>query len=910
VEQLLTTKFFIPQTHPNLVSRPRLLEKLDHGLHHNLTVISAPAGFGKTTLVSGWVAHHAGPAAWLSLDKGDSDPRRFLTYFVAALQTIWPDIGEDVLDVLHSSQPLPSESILTALLNEIATVSEHFVLILDDYHVIEAKSVDQGLTFLLEHLPPQMHLVITTREDPNLPLARFRAQGQLTEIRVMDLRFTLSEAADFLNQVMGLDLSAENIAALETRTEGWIAGLQLAALSMRDHGDVTEFINAFTGDHRYIVDYLVEEVLQHQSESVRNFLLQTSILGRLSGPLCDMVTGQEENSQLLEALERSNLFVVPLDNKRYWYRYHHLFGDVLRAHLMEEQPDLVPALHKRASEWYEHHETPTDAICHALASGDFGRTADLAELAWSEMDRNRQSAQWLGWVKALPEELIRTRPVLSAGYAWALLDSGELEGAETRLRDAEGWLNQATSESEKAQPAEFVVVDQDEFQHLPATIASARAYLALARGDVPSTVKYTRLALELLPEQEHLRRGTSASLLALASWTSGDLAEADQALANAITSFQMAGNILFAITGAYVIADIRAALGRLPLAINTCQQALQLAAGQGQFVLWGTADLYTGLSELYCEQHDLEKATKYLLRSKELGDQASLPRWYFRWCLAQARIKRAQGDLDSTLNFLDEAECNYVRGPVPDVRPIAALKARVWIIQGRLSEALAWVREQGLTINDDLSYLREFEHITLTRLLIAQFQREQKKEMICRAMELLTRLLKAAEEGGRMGSVIEIQVLQALAYEAQSEIDPALEALECALRLAEPEGYIRIFIGEGEPMARLLSKAAECGILPDYAGKLLAELNAERQFDVDRLSPVSTKPSQPLVEPLSERELEILHLIAQGHSNREICDRLFLAMPTVKGHNRNIFGKLQVKRRTEAVARARELGLL
>ena len=378
---ILATKLYIPLPRTNVVLRPRLIERLNEGLHRKLTLISASAGFGKTTLVSEWVAGCERPVAWLSLDEGDNDPTRFLTYLVAALQTIAPNIGEGVVGALQSPQPPPTESILTALLNEIAALPDKFVLVLDDYHVIDAKPIDDALTFLLEHLPPQMHLVITTREDPQLPLARLRARGHLTELRAADLRFTPAEAAAFLNQVMGLDLSAEDIAALETRTEGWIAGLQLAALSMQGREDVPGFIRAFAGDNRYIVDYLVEEVLQRQPDHVRSFLLQTAILDRLNGPLCDAVTGQEEGNARLEALERGNFFVVPLDDKRHWYRYHHLFADVLSAHLMAEQPDQVATLHRRASEWYEQNGSAADAIRHALAAEDFARAADLVELA-------------------------------------------------------------------------------------------------------------------------------------------------------------------------------------------------------------------------------------------------------------------------------------------------------------------------------------------------------------------------------------------------------------------------------------------------------------------------------------------------------------------------------------------------
>src|SRR5437764_11068721 len=450
---ILATKLYIPRLRPNVVLRPRLLERLNEDLHRKLTLIAAPAGFGKTTLVSAWVEGIERPrarTAWLSLDEGDNDPTRFLTYLVAALQTIAPNIGEGVLGVLQSLQPPPPEAMLTALLNEITTLPDNFVLVLDDYHVIDARPVDIALTYLVEQLPPQMHLVIATREDPQLPLARLRARGQLIELRAADLRFTASEAAAFLNQVMGLSLSAADIAALEDHTEGWIAGLQLAALSMQGHHDVAAFIRAFAGDHRYIVDYLVEEVLQRQPEPVRRFLLQTSILDRLSGPLCDAVTGQEEGNARLEALERGNFFVVPLDDTRHWYRYPHLFAEVLSALLRAEQPEQLSRLHGRASAWYEQHGSAADAIRHALAACDFARAADLVEMALPAMLRSRQEATVLGWLRALPDELVHVRPVLSVGYAGALLVSGEFEGVLARLRDAERWLDTTADRTELA----------------------------------------------------------------------------------------------------------------------------------------------------------------------------------------------------------------------------------------------------------------------------------------------------------------------------------------------------------------------------------------------------------------------------------------------------------------------------
>lgn len=909
MNQLLSTKFFIPKTRSNLVSRPRLLARLNDSLHCKLSIISAPAGFGKTTLVSEWAVNSEYPIAWLSLNKEDGNLIRFLTYLVTTLQTVQVDFGKDIHAVLQSSQSSMIEPVLTMLLNEITTITTDFFIILDDYHLIDSKQVDNSIAFLLDNLPPNMHLIITTREDPHLPLARLRAQGQLIEIRVADLRFTLNETTTFLNQMLGFNLSKENTAILENRTEGWIAGLQLAALSMRNQVDASDFINSFAGDHRYIVDYLVEEVLQSQDEKVRIFLLQTSILEQMNGLLCTAVTGQEDCSNLLEILERNNLFVVSLDNRRYWYRYHHLFADVLRAYLLEEQSDQITILHKRASEWYEKNKLLANAIHHSFASKDLNRTAGLIELAWSDMDKSRQSTAWLDWVIVLPDELVRKRPVLSIGYAWALLDNGELEAAESRIRDAEQFLNQITNEKEgeKNQPLEYLVSDLNEFKFLPATISTARTYLALSLGDIQNAIKYAQHAIENFPENEYHRRGTTNALLGLALLTNGNLEEADEVFTDAMSDYEKAGNILFSITGTFILAEIRSALGHLRQAFEKYQQSLQLAQGKSKYVLWGTADLHTGLSELFLKQNKLVEAAEHLVISKELGEQANFPRWYFRWCIAKAQLQEALGDLGGALELLIEAERNYIRGPVPDIRPISALKTQVWIAQNRLDEAWVWVKENNLTLDDEISYLHEFEYITLARLLIAQYRNDEKEIHIENAVRLLNKLEEIAEEGRRMGSLIEILVQKALAYEAQGDIVAAFHPLERALKVAEPEEYVGIFIDEGEPMSRLLSEAANQDIMSGYVDRLLASLKGENQ-NVENKS--KSPDSQSLIEPLSERELEILRLIAKGLSNREISERLFLAMPTVKGHNRNIFGKLQVKRRTEAVASARELGLL
>ncbi|PWB52690.1 MAG: helix-turn-helix transcriptional regulator [Anaerolineales bacterium] len=904
--ELLSTKLFTPPVRKNLVPRPRLIQRLNLGLDEKLSLISAPAGFGKTTLVSEWIAGCARPVAWLSLDEGDNDPTRFLTYLVAALQTIAANIGAGALAALQSPQPPSTEAILTALLNEIATIPDNFIFVLDDYHIIDSKPVDNALAFLLEHLPPQMHLVIATREDPQLPLARLRARGQLTELRAADLRFTPEEAAEFLNRVMGLNLSAEDIAALETRTEGWIAGLQLAALSMQGRSDIASFIQAFTGSHRFVLDYLVEEVFRAQPEGIHSFLLKTAILDRLCGSLCDAVTGREDGKGMLETLERGNLFIIPLDDQRQWYRYHPLFAEVLQARLLDEKPDQVFSLHQRASEWYEHNGSAADAIRHALAAKDFERAATLVELAVPEMRRNRQGATVteLGWLKALPDELVHFRPVLCVDYAYALFGGGELEAVEARLRDAERWMDTA------ADTAGMVVVDQEEFQRLPGMIALLRAAHALVRGDMLEAVKNARRVLDLAPADAHLMLGGAASQLGLAAWTSGDLETARRMTADGMVHVRQAGYISASIGAARVLADIQIAQGRLREAMNTYKQALQWATEPGMPVQRGAADMYVGMSNLQYEYNDLKAAMKLLLTSEALGELGGLPPNRYRWCAMMARIRVAQGDLDDAVVLLSQAERLYDGAFAPNVRPIATRKVRVWLAQGRLGEALDWAREQGLSVEDDLSYLHEFDHITLARMLLTRYLNDREDCTISAILGLLERLLKAAEERGGKGSVIEIMVLQAMAYSAQSDIPAALEPLKQALMLAEPEGYIRMFLDEGSSMLRLLREASAREIMPIYTDKLLSAFEEEQFMSAGKSSLPTAPASQPLIEPISRRELEVLRLLKSELSGPEIARELVIAVSTVRTHTKSIYSKLNVNNRQEAVKRAEELHLI
>jgi LuxR family maltose regulon positive regulatory protein len=885
---ILATKLYIAPPRPKVVLRPRLIERLNEDLHRKLTLVSAPAGFGKTTLVSEWVAGCERPAAWLSLDEGDNDPTRFLTYLVAALQTISADIGAGALAVLQSPQPPSTESILTALLNEITAISHNFILVLDDYHVVDAKPVDNVLTFLLEHLPPQMHLVIATREDPQLPLARLRARDQLTELRAADLRFTPSEAAGFLNQVMGLNLSAQDIAALETRTEGWIAGLQLAALSMQGHQDTTGFIKSFTGSHHFVLDYLVEEVLQQQTESVQTFLLHTSILDRLCGPLCDAVLGSPSASgqETLEYLERANLFIVPLDNERRWYRYHHLFADLLRQRLHQSaasptggEEGSVADIHTRASVWYENNGLEIEAFHHAAAANDVERAARLVEGKGMPLQFRGAVAPVLHWLESLPTTVLDAWPSLWTTYASVTLVSGQQTGVEQKLQAAEAALQGA-----KPVPSAVEGPD-DKTRDIIGRIAAIRATLAATLNQVETVIAQSRRALEYLHPDNLPFRTFTTWKLGYAYHLQGNRAAASRAYSEAIAISQASGNIITTIVATIGLGSIQETDNQLYLAAETYQRVLQLFGDQPLPV---ACEAHLGLARIFYEWNDLDTAEQHGLQGLQLARQSENTDRSVACELLLARLKLAQGDGAGAAAMLAEAEQSVRQhNSVHRMPEVAAAQVIVLLHQGNLAAAAHLAQTHELPISQARVYLAE--------------------EDPSAALAVLGPLRQQMEAKGSADEQLRVMVLQAVAHHAHGEKDKAVQFLGGALALAGPGGFIRIFVDEGPPMAQLLSEAAAHGMMPDYVSKLLAVFEAEEQKDEDESSlPIA----QSLIEPLSQRELEVLQLIAQGFSNREISERLFLALSTVKGHNRIIFDKLQVQNRTEAIARARELGLL
>jgi LuxR family maltose regulon positive regulatory protein len=893
---LLITKLYIPPPRLNAVNRPRLLAPLHAGLHGKLTLVSAPAGFGKTTLVSTWAADSGRPVAWLSLDAGDNDPARFLIYLTAAVQSAAPGIGAGVLSALRSPQPPPLEAILTVLVNEIAALPTPFILVLDDYHVIESAAVGNALAFFIEHLPPSLHLVIATREDPPLPLARLRARDQLTEVRAADLRFTLEEATTFLHQAMGLALRTDAIAALEARTEGWIAGLQLAAISVQGYaGDSNAFVRSFTGSHRFVMDYLVEEVLLQQPAAVQRFLLRTAILERMCAALCEAVVGgvtdgvidgAVDGQATLARLERANLFLVPLDSERRWYRYHHLFADLLRQRLSKslvsgEGAVDIAALHRRASQWYEENGLLLDAFHHAVAANDVGRAARLVEGRGMPLHFRGAVTPVLTWLAALPARELDAHPNLWIAYASALLFVGQMAGIEPKLLAAEAAL--------PVEPADA------ETRDLIGRIASIRATVAVSQHQAETIVAQAQRALRYLrPDNLPVRTATTWAL-GYAYELQGDRSAARDCYTAAVAAAEAIGHFIMHLMSMLGIAHMQEADNQLAQAAESYFLALKLA---GVPPLPAASGAYLGLARLSYAWNDLAAAEEHAQQSLYLARQLENTDRFIASEVMLARLRLARGEIAAAWSQLAEVEHAARRPHLARMLPeIAAAQVAVLLRQGKLDAAARLAQSYALPFCQ-------------ARVQLAAGNAPS-------ALALLASLRTAAEAKGWQDDLLNVTALQALAHQAQGETELALHRLEEALTLAEPGGFIRLFVDEGAPMAQLLAAAVTRAIMPAYVNKVLAAFASSSPVastpsespGVNTVAFLTSRPS-PLVEPLSLRELEILQLIAAGLSNQEIAARLFLALDTVKGHNRRIFDKLQVQRRTEAVAKARALQLL
>ena len=894
---LLKTKLYIPPARPaaQQIARPRLIEELNAGASRQLTLISASAGFGKTTLLGEWI--HQGErsaqsdvespdpsnVAWLSLDQGDNDLTRFLSYIVAALQTVHPDLGKGVATLLQSPQAPPVPALLATIINEITTLSARLFLVLDDYHVLDAQPVHDVLVFLLDNLPPQLHVVIASRVDPPLPLARMRVRQMILELRDADLRFTPDEASAFLNQAMTLDLTRDQVAALDARIEGWIAGLQLAALSLQRHANPSQFIRAFAGDNRYVMDYLLDEVLSRQSEEIQTFLLQTSILDRFCGSLCNVVIGGDGPSaygqEMLEELERTHLFVIPLDDRREWYRYHHLFADLLRYRLRRTYPHLVSDLYCRASEWFEAHDLIVAAVENAMLAGDTERGARLVEEhAFSIMDHGELTTV-VKWLDALPEDAVRSRPWLSISCAWALMYTGQMEAVEPRLQDAE--------KSSAGQD-----------RNLQGYNAAMRAYVAGSRGQISRLIEYASQALELLSDRESVVRSFASAILSSGYRFGGDLEKAGEIIAQAIAISESAGDCHMTILASCNLAAIWILQGKLDQAAEMFRGALKLA---DQFAgdrgrrppFAGLAS--TGLATVLRQWNDLGAAVRSAKEGIKLSSQWGQAEVTMHGYVELAHVLQAQGDDGGVLGALEKAAEVAKDLAVWTIIPLELIEARLRLAQGHPEAAYRWVQKSSPSAQDRPDFQHVGHFLMHARVLIAQHKLEE-------ASAVLAQLFKVAEDSGACMYEIEILVLQAVAFQARGNREMAVKSLTRALSLAAPRGFVRIFLDEGAPMARLLRQEAVRVAAPDHVDRLLASFRGVVS---------QGRPSdQPLVDPLSERELEVLRLVTAGMSNRQIAAELYLAVGTIKKHISNIYSKLYVNKRTLAVARARELDLL
>jgi LuxR family maltose regulon positive regulatory protein len=893
----IATKLFVPRVRRRLVVRERLSERLDSAADARLILLSAPAGFGKTTLLADWLDSHRDRAvAWLSLDASDDDSGRFWSYVVKALAAVLPSSELEAVQQA-AVDPAATQQVLVELANELARAPVDVWLVLDDFHAVQSSAIHDGLAFLVDHVLAHVHVVLSTRADPDLPLARWRARGELVEIRAVDLRFTPDESRSFLVDVEGLTLSGPDVAALGDRTEGWAAALQLASLSLAGRAEPGAFIARFAGNNRYVVDYLVDEVLAHQPVEVREFLVRTSILDRLSGPLCDAVTGGSGGDDMLVSLERAGLFLFPLDDDRIWYRYHHLFADVLRARLHATLGAEASSLHQQASRWHEQYGGVEDSVRHALAARDLDRATSLMEQALPGIRRDREDSVLLGWLAALPPESVRQSPVLSVFDGWAHMLSGDLDVAEVRLDEADQTLATAPDDVRSRW------ADNDELHALPATIAVFRAAIAQARGDVVQTAVQARRALEIAAPKDHLSVGAATAFLGLTSWAAGDVRAALPVFAKAVASLRAAGNIADALDSTVVLADMWLAAGHFTEARRLCEESLAVAREHGLPIARTDAALHVQLAGIDCEADDLASARQHLDSARSLADDVFVTASQYRWFLAQGRVHQAKGDLVAALALVDQAQSVYRPGFFVDVRPIPAIRARLWIAQGDLFRAGTWAQERDWSRPDAGDFLLEFDHLTYVRLLLARFRTDGDAALLDEAAELLARLLGPARTSMRWAGVAEIYMLTALVLEHQGRRTRALSALADAFaEPPEPDGCTRLFLDEGEPMRNLLQDARHRGVANGHPARLLAES--------DRPVPHQAVVDQTLLDPLSERELQVLHLLDSELSAPEIARRLFVSHNTIRTHTRHIFTKLQVTSRRAAVRRAHEHRLI
>ncbi len=903
---LLATKLHVSRPRPGFVPRPRLAGRLEEGLARGLVLVCAPAGSGKTVLLADWARRENRPVAWLSLGTGDNDPARFWRYVAAALDRVRPGIGEQVAVLLRGPQEPALEAVVTALINELAALPDEVTIILDDYHLIDSQPVHGSIAFLLDRLPPGLRLVLASRADPPLPLARLRAGGRLAELRADELRFTLDETGVFLREATGLDLPATSVAAFQDRTEGWVAGLQLAALSLRGQADVAGFVATFSGSHRYVLDYLTEEVLARQSEQVRGFLLETSVLDQLSGPLCDAVTGQPGSQALLEALEGANLFLVALDEVRGWWRYHHLFADLLRVRLAQERPGRVPALHRAAAAWHEQHGLADDAVRHAVAAGDVAWAARLIEQHVEMLIRRSEGETWRRWLSALPAESLRTRARLGLAQAVSAVVAGQVEAVEPLLDDAERAFAAAGDEPHEPSVGRALSV----LANVPASIAFLRAEVARLRGDAAGAAECGRRALAQLDDGDWLLGTHVRWNLAVANWLRGRVGQAERDLAEVAAERRAAGEGYPAMRVCYDLGQVQRAQGRLGAALGTYQQALELASeASSQLPYLGMA--HVGLADLLYERDELAAALDHATRGVRLCRHLAFTQPLAAGLAIVARIRQARGDTAGALEAIGEAgQVEWSPQVVALLNPVPSWRARLLLTQGDITAVTRWTQERGLGAGDEPSYTREPEYLVLARMLLA-------RNLPGQALPLLERLLDAAASHDRIGSVIEIRALQALGLAADGEEASAVETLAEALTLACPQGYVRVFADEGAPMGALLGRliaAQRAEQAPARAVPLGCLARLVQAFAGERAMPGSRRGAAPavpgLVEPLTGRELEVLGMLAAGTPNQAIAGELVITLDTVKKHVSHVLGKLGAANRTEAVARARELGLI